>query len=154
MKTVKYYIATFTLLLLLGCSDKLGYSSRINIEENANITQGDIHLITDILKSRTYEVAMIKEENTWKIETYKIMLEENKFNSIKYKNVGLAVESWCGITQDTSCRIEIRIVNLREGRKKVVKSEIDKITDHIIKNLSKKVNKSLLNVQKQYVSPM
>ena len=151
---MKYFIAILSVSLLLGCSEKPGYSTRINIEKDAGINKSDIYLITSVFKSRTFETSMKKEEGAWKIESYKIMLESNKFNAIKHRYIGVAIESWCELKQNAPCRIEVRILNAWEGRKPVVKAEIDKITDSIIENLSKKTSASQLKVQRKYASPM
>ena len=101
---------------------------------------------------------MDEEEDTTKIESYKIKLDDKKFNDIERRYIGLAVEYWCsgeGSNEHKSlCKMQVRIGNPWEGRKPVLKNEIDQITDNVLTNLLKKFSKSEVKVRRAYTSPI
>lgn len=155
---MKYFLIILAIFTLTGCS-KPGYSTRINIRESAGATKADILLITSILQSKSYDTIMVKEEDWGGIESYKIKLDDKKFNKFERKYIGLAVEYyWCGKErtneQNALCKIEVRIGNPWEGKTPVIKNEIDIITDLVVANLSDRFSKSEVKVRRAYSAPI
>ena len=153
---MRHFLAILVILLLYGC-DKSGYSTRINLSENAGATKRDILLITNTFKSKPYDTVMTKEEGSWGIESYKIKLPDKKFNDLQRNYIGIAVEYWCPentASKKPTCKMEVRIGNPWEGKKPILKTEIDKITDLVVTNLSERLNMSEVKVQRAYTSPM
>lgn len=156
-RMVKCFIV-LAVLFLLGCSENPGYGVRIYVEKNSGMSKRDIHFITDIMKLRSFETIMIKDDGLWSVASYKIMLEDERFNAFGRKYIGLVIESWCApkVSSDekSTCKVEVRIGNYWEGRNPTLKAEIDMVADQIINNLSNKFNKSELRVKRMYISPM
>jgi len=154
---MKYFLIILVIFTLSGCSNP-GYSTRIDISEKAGATKGDFFLITSILQSKSYDTLMDEEKGLHKIESYKIKLDEKKFSGIERKYIGLAVEYWCTeertFEQNALCKIQVRIGNPWEGKKTVLKNEIDKITDLVVANLSERFSESKIKVRRAYSSPI
>jgi hypothetical protein len=154
---MKYFAIILAILTLTSCS-KPGYSTRITISKDAGTTKSDINLITNILHSKSYNTIKIEEKATWKIASYKIILDDERFNALERRYIGLAVEYSCAGKNASQlkdrCEIEVRIGNHWEGKNPIVKEVIDKITDQVVANLLKKFSKSEISISRAYTSPM
>lgn len=153
---MRYLYILIAICFFYGCSDP-GYSARIHISSDARATEDDIKLITDILKQKTYQVIMTKNESNWKVESYKILLNEKRFNGLNRQYIMFVIEYYySGTSSDLNKlldKIEVRIGNSWEGRKPIVKEEIDQIVDYLLSFLIKRFGDSVISTEKGYVSP-
>jgi hypothetical protein len=154
---IKSLIIIFALYILTSCSNP-GYGTLIYLSEDTEVTENDIVIITSIPQQLSHEVVMVKEEPTFKVESYKINLDEKKFDVFDHKYIIFVVEYHYD-KQTTSGRknlnkVEVRIGNVWEGRTPILKEEIDKLTDQTINLLSKRFDNSAIKTKRRYTMPM
>lgn len=147
----------FIVFVLAGCSNP-GYSTRIYIEKAAGATESDIKLIKNYLLKTPYDVVMIKEKGFWRVESYKINLDEKMFEHLDHKYIMFVVEYYYDKQTinglKTLEKVEVRIGNSWEGKDPILKDRIDKITDYIVNQLSQRFESSKFSVTRRYTGPM
>jgi hypothetical protein len=158
---VKVIIFIFSLLSVVSCSspyDNIGYGVDIRIEKNAKPTVNDMKLVADYLAETAHEVVFIKDFEWGRIESYKILLDKKKFKGIKRKYIRFVLECPFAEQKIDNKRVlkymEIRIGNVWEGRKPILKKEIDLVADNFMINLEKRFGKSNLSVNREFETPM
>ena len=154
---MRYLYIIISCIIMISCSNP-GYSVRFNINENAKATENDIDLLTNYLQQTKYDVVMIEGKDNWKIQSYKIRLDGEKYKGIEHKYINFVVEYYYSRLSNNEEKIlksvEVRIGNSWEGRNSILKKEIDVISDHIAKVLEKRFNKSNVSEKRKYVTPM
>ena len=156
---MRYLVVLITLCYIYACSSSSpGYSTRIYISSDARAAESDINLITNIPKGKGADVIFKKGELNWRVESYRINLNEKRFDALERKYIIFVVEYYYNDSlskRDNFLeKIEVRIGNSREGRKRILKLEIDKITDQVLSLLIKRFDKSYITIERKYVSPM
>ncbi len=135
-----------------------GYSIRINIDQDAKATENDIKLITNYLSKTAHEVLLIKEKDLWKVKSYKINLDEDKFKNVSHNYINFTVEYYYDqkkIIEDKIIeKIEVRIGNSWEGRNPVLKNEIDRIADYVFNQLKARFDASNISIERRYTGPV
>ena len=147
----------FFVFIFTSCSNP-GYSIRINIDQNAKATESDIKLITNYLIETDYENVMIKEKDFWKVESYKIYLNKDKFKKFEHNYINFAVEYYYEqektMNKKIIEKIEVRIGNSWEGRNPILKTEIDKIADCVVNQLRKRFDDSKISIERRFTGPV
>ena len=154
---MKYFFIA-TLSLILYCCTDPGYSVRINIDENAKATEDDINSISEYIKKKKYEVVVEKGDDLWKVRSYKIILDDKRFDKFKHKYINFVIEyhiSELSAEEKKALKtVEVRIGNNWEGRKPLLKEEIDTLSAIIVDQLTRRINKSDITVTRKFVTPM
>jgi hypothetical protein len=143
--------------IFISCSYP-GYSIRINIDQDAKATENDIKLITNYLSETTHEVLLVKEKDFWKVESYRINLDEDKFKNVNHKYINFTVEYYYVknkiFERKLIEKIEVRIGNSWEGRNPVLKNEIDRVADYIFNQLRERFDASKISIERRYTGPV
>lgn len=151
----------FLLIFLTSCAGihhKAGYRVRIHIDQDAKPTVNDVAMITDYLDQTTYETVKTKKQGAWVYESYRIRLNEEKFNMLKRRYIGLGVEYYfveeSANGENQLKKIVVGIANTWEGNVPILKTEIDFVADQIIDKLKKRFGESNFTVERKFVTPM
>lgn len=100
----------------------------------------------------------IQEEKLWKVESYKILLTDEKLAKLNYNYIRLVVEYYFSETNKDAPgvleKIEIRIGNTREGSTPILQKEIDLLADSIEKTLTNRFGSSNFSIERKIVTPM
>lgn len=151
----------FLLLFVSSCAGihhKAGYSVRIRIDQDAKPTLNDVTMITDYLDQTIYEIVKTKKQGAWAYESYRIKLNEEKFNILKRKYIGFGVEYYfadeSGNEKKQLKKIVVGIANTWEGSVPILKTEIDFVADQIVDKLKKRFGESNFTVERKLVTPM
>ena len=154
---MKSIFLIFIAFILTSCSNP-GYSIRIYVNKGAGATENDLKLIRNYLLMRPYDVVMVKEKDCWKVESYKINLNEKKFEGAEHRYISFAIEYYYNNEKDNEKKvldkIEVRIGNSWEGRNPVLKAEIDKAANYIMNQLMQRFDSSYLSIDRRYTGPM
>lgn len=157
MKSISNSLFCFALfLIIIGCSNP-GYSVRINIDQDAKATDSDIDLIKSCMLQTTHEAVLKKGRDSWKIESYNIILDKDKFKQFEHKYIKFAVEYYYDqkvVGENIINRIKVRIGNSWEGRNLALKNEIDKIADCVLEQLEGRFDASKISIERRYTSPV
>jgi hypothetical protein len=151
-----------SLLLFLtscyGVNHGAGYRVRINIDKQAEPTINDLELITGYLDQKRYEVVKNKEENSWRVKSYKIFLNDKNHDNLKNKYIMLVTEYYIAnqsnINPKMLEKIEISIGNTREGSNPLLKAKIDSAADFIINKLTNRFGVENISIERKVVTPM
>jgi hypothetical protein len=157
MKLLSLVLTLFLLTNCIGIQKGAGYSVHINIDQHAKPTMEDIKLITDCLNKKEYEVVKTREDQLWKVESYKIFLKAINFDAIKHNYIILVVEYYFSESNKNSGeldKIDVRIGNTQEGSNPILKEEIDLVADSIEKKLSDRFGSKNFSIKRNIVTPM
>lgn len=154
---MKILFAIFFAFIIANCSNP-GYSIRISVNKAVNASENDLKLITNYLRDKPYETLLIKEKSFWKVESYKIILNEEAFNQCKHRYINFVLEYYYDHENENKLRlldkIEIRIGNSWEGKNPIIKKEIDKAADYVINQLNKSFDLSNIVIERRYTGPV
>ena len=152
------YLLMFTIgIILCSCSDP-GYSVRINIGEDAKATEEDLNSLTEYIHKKNHEVIVEEGNEQWNVKGYKIKLDDKRFDTFEHKYINFVIEYYFSeplIEEKKLLKsVEVRIGNSWEGRKPILRKEIDTISNIVVNRLKQRFKKSDFTITRKFVTPM